>query len=265
IGGLTLDVPRPLVDNEYPLGDHGVTRIYIPAGLQHMDGRTALSYARSRHADSDLGRNSRQQQVLLAIKQQGLNLNLITKLNELSNQLSSSIETNLSITQTGSLATLARDFGADSIQTVNITADMVTETILPPTGADVLIPNWDIIRPLVAQAFADPRLAKEAARLSVVNGTEVNGVGKKIRDQLVAEGFLVPDLRSRPPEDAPYTTTQITDYTGGQKPRTLEALCRTLELDCSQVKKAPATEAPVSQTDSKPVDIMVVAGDDKIK
>lgn len=264
IGGLTIDVPRPLVDNEYPLGDHGVTRLYIPAGLQHMDGRTALAYARSRHADSDLGRNSRQQQVLLAIKQQGLNLNLLTKLNELSDKLSTSIETNLTLTQTGSLATLAKDFGADSIQTVNITADMVTETIIQPSGADVLIPNWEMIRPLVTQAFADPRLAKEAARLSVVNGTEVPGIGKNVRDKLVTEGFMIPDLRSKSPDEPSYKTTQITDYTGGQKPRTIEALCRTLDVDCSQVKQAPAIEAPVSQTDNKPVDIMVVAGEDKI-
>lgn len=265
IGGLTIDVPKPLVDNEYPLGDVGVTRLYVPAGLQHMDGHTALAYARSRHADSDLGRNSRQQQVLLAIKEQGLNLNLITKLDDLADQLSTSIETNLSLTQTGSLVSLGRDFGADSIQTVNITADMVTETIIQPSGADVLIPNWDLIRPLVAQAFADPMLAKESARLSVVNGTEVGGIGKKVRDQLVAEGFIIPDLRSKPPEEPVYPTTVIIDYTNGQKPRTLEALCRSLDLDCSQVKKADPAEAPVAQTDNLPIDIMVVAGEDRIQ
>ena len=265
MGGLTLDVPRPLVDNEYPLGDHGVTRLYIPAGLQHMDGRTALAYARSRHADSDLGRNSRQQQVLLAIKEQGLNLNLVTKLNDLAGQLSDAVETNLSLTQVGSLAQLAKQFNQDSIQTVTISADMVTETILD-NGADVLIPNWDLILPLVTQAFADPALAKEAARLSVQNGTTVGGIGKKVRDQLVAEGFFVPDLRSRPAEEqGTYSVTTITDYTGGKRPRTIEALCNTLDLDCSQIEQGDPTEAPIAQTDGQPVDIMVIAGDDKIQ
>jgi LCP family protein required for cell wall assembly len=264
MGGLTLDVPRPLVDNEYPLGDHGVTRLYIPAGLQHMDGRTALAYARSRHADSDLGRNSRQQQVLLAIREQGLNLNLITKLNELAGELSDAVETNLSVPQVGSLAQLAKEFDQDSIQTVSITADMVTETILA-NGADVLIPNWDMIRPLVSQAFADPRLAKEAARLSVQNGTETGGIGKKVYDQLIADGFFVPDLRSVPPEEqGTYPVTTITDYSGGQKPRTLEALCTALDLDCTEVKQGDPAEAPIAQTDNLPVDIVVVAGDDKI-
>jgi LCP family protein required for cell wall assembly len=264
MGGLTLDVPRPLVDNEYPLGDHGVTRIYIPAGLQHMDGRTALAYARSRHADSDLGRNFRQQQVLLAIREQGLNLNLITKLNELAGELSDAVETNLSVSQVGSLAQLAQEFDQDSIQTVSITADMVTETILP-NGADVLIPNWDVIRPLVAQAFADPRLAKEAARISVQNGTATGGIGKKMYDELIAEGFTVPDLRSVPGEEqGTYPATTITDYTAGAKPRTLEALCGTLNVDCSQVQQGDPAAAPVAQTDGLPVDIVVIAGDDKI-
>ena len=42
MGGINIDVPRPLADNEYPYGDYGYSRIYVPAGLQHLDGHTAL-------------------------------------------------------------------------------------------------------------------------------------------------------------------------------------------------------------------------------
>ena len=40
LGGVTVDVQRPLIDNEYP-ADYGYAyqRVYIPAGIQHMDGR----------------------------------------------------------------------------------------------------------------------------------------------------------------------------------------------------------------------------------
>jgi len=34
---------------------------------------------------------------------------------------------------------------------------LVTETFID--GADVLVPNWDLIRPKITQAFADPKLA----------------------------------------------------------------------------------------------------------
>ena len=64
VGGIVVDVERPLKDNEYPTDDYGVERVYIPPGLQFMDGRLALKYARSRHTDNDFGRMRRQQRVL---------------------------------------------------------------------------------------------------------------------------------------------------------------------------------------------------------
>jgi LCP family protein required for cell wall assembly len=93
IGGINLDVPRPLVDNKFPFLEFGATRVYIPGGLQHMGGHTALQYARSRHADSDIGRNSRQQQVLLAIREQGMGLNVLSHLTELAQELGDAVRT----------------------------------------------------------------------------------------------------------------------------------------------------------------------------
>lgn len=263
VGGITIDVPRPLVDNEYPLADVGVTRIYIGAGLQQMDGRTALQYARSRHADSDFGRNQRQQQVLLAVRQQALNLNLITKLTDVANQLAGAVRTDLSLPEVGSLALLGREIGLESIQTVLINEEMVQQTILPGSGADVLLPRWDVIRPKVAQAFADPRLAKEAARISVQNGTLTSGMGRKVYDILVPKGFLVPDL-SAPPDQGSHPVTTITDFTGGQKPATIEALSKVLGIDPRTVKLGDPGEAPVATSDGEPVDILIMVGDDRI-
>ncbi|HUP28441.1 MAG TPA: LCP family protein, partial [Chloroflexia bacterium] len=263
MGGVTLDVPRPLVDNEYPLANEGVTRIYIPAGLQHMDGRTALQYARSRHADSDIGRNSRQQQVLLALRQQSLNFNLITRLNSISGELTDAVKTDLDLVKLGSLAQLGRQIGPESIQTVLINADMVNEVVLPGTGAQVLMPDWNLIRPKVAQAFSDPRVAKEEARLSVQNGTTTSGIGRKVHDSLVAKGFFVPDLASAP-DQGKYPKTKIIDYSDGKKPYTLEALTKALKIDPADVEQGNPEDAPLATSDRKPVDIVVIAGDDKI-
>ncbi len=267
MGGLTIDVPRPLVDNEFPLnsadGSYGVTRLYIPAGLQHMDGRTALAYARSRHADSDLGRNFRQQQVLLALRQQGLNLNLITKLDELAGHLTDSVKTNLDLSEIGAIAQLAKEIDKDSIQTVQIDADMVTEKFID--RADVLVPNWDLINPKIAQAFADPKLAKEAARISVQNGTNTGGIGKKIRDKLVEKGYFVPDLRAAS-NPGTYPKSVIVDYSGGKKPLTIAALSKELGVSSASVKESPPAEAPIATTaDNKPIDIVVIVGDDHIQ
>jgi LCP family protein required for cell wall assembly len=70
LGGVDIKVPAPVVDDDYPDPIKGDIHLYIPAGQQHMDGRTALAYARSRHQDSDYGRMQRQQTLLLAMRAQ---------------------------------------------------------------------------------------------------------------------------------------------------------------------------------------------------
>lgn len=67
IGGITVDVERPLIDTSFPTVGRGTTTVRFAPGRQRMDGVTALTYARIRHPDSDFERGLRQQQVLLAI------------------------------------------------------------------------------------------------------------------------------------------------------------------------------------------------------
>src|SRR5205823_224677 len=69
-GGVDVTVPQTIVDETYPTDDYGTRRLVIPAGRQHFDGAEALAYARTRAPDSDFGRMARQQQVLLALRQQ---------------------------------------------------------------------------------------------------------------------------------------------------------------------------------------------------
>ncbi|MDE2816153.1 MAG: LCP family protein, partial [Chloroflexota bacterium] len=67
-GGVDLTVAKTLVDNLYPTLDYGYTRIVIPAGPQHMDGETALIYARTRHPDNDFKRMGRQQNLITSAR-----------------------------------------------------------------------------------------------------------------------------------------------------------------------------------------------------
>jgi LCP family protein required for cell wall assembly len=67
-GGVEIDVEHPIHDDAYPTDDYGTVVVDIPAGRQHMDGETALRYARTRHQDSDFGRMARQQRVMVAVR-----------------------------------------------------------------------------------------------------------------------------------------------------------------------------------------------------
>ena len=71
LGGLWIDIASPLFDGNYPLEDgSGYITLNFSPGCQHLNGRMALAYARSRHQDFDYGRMRRQQTVLLALRRQ---------------------------------------------------------------------------------------------------------------------------------------------------------------------------------------------------
>jgi LCP family protein required for cell wall assembly len=69
MGGIDINVPSAVYDGNYPDPVVGPMELYIKAGKQHFDGRTALAYARSRHSSSDYTRMARQQTLLVAIRE----------------------------------------------------------------------------------------------------------------------------------------------------------------------------------------------------
>jgi LCP family protein required for cell wall assembly len=108
LGGITIDNPTRLVDTQYPTDDYRTITIDIPAGRQVMDGVTAVEYARTRHPDSDFGRQARQQQVLLAIREQALQIQTVARLPRLVPQVLGMLHTDLSPLEIGQLLGFAR-------------------------------------------------------------------------------------------------------------------------------------------------------------
>jgi len=66
VGGIDVNNPTAIDDPQYDWLD-GTTGFKLAAGPQHLDGRHALAYVRSRKSegDNDFGRSSRQQEVLV--------------------------------------------------------------------------------------------------------------------------------------------------------------------------------------------------------
>ncbi len=92
LGGIDINVPTELRDASYPAPEGtGNIVIDIKPGLQHMDGHTALAYARSRHQDSDYGRMARQQAVLLALRRSVSPTSLVSLLPSLQSLVSTDI------------------------------------------------------------------------------------------------------------------------------------------------------------------------------
>ncbi|MCA9833003.1 MAG: LCP family protein [Thermomicrobiales bacterium] len=66
IGGITVDNPYRVYEDEYPTADYGFKSIDFPAGEIRLNGEEALEFSRTRHYDSDEGRVIRQHLVLAA-------------------------------------------------------------------------------------------------------------------------------------------------------------------------------------------------------
>lgn len=155
LGGIDVNVPFNISDPTFPDMNYGYDPLYIPAGLQHMDGTLALKYARTRHVDNDFGRAQRQQQVVLAARDKALNLGiagLLARAPVLYQQLEQGIRTDLSLDQIVSLAKTASEIPAENIQNDVLDYDYVT-SYRTEAGAQVLILINDKAASLIQQLF----------------------------------------------------------------------------------------------------------------
>jgi anionic cell wall polymer biosynthesis LytR-Cps2A-Psr (LCP) family protein len=152
LGGLELEVPETIVDDHYPTPDYGVTTITIPAGRQHMDGATALIYARTRHADSDFRRSQRQQQLLRALVGRVLQPGAWPRLPVAWAAARTYFLTDLNEVDFATILLAAMLVGPDGLQSYAIAEDMTTPFVTE-AGAQVLLPRWEVILPLVSQNF----------------------------------------------------------------------------------------------------------------
>lgn len=80
IGGIDVDVPKDLYDDQYPGKNNSYKVVQFDKGIQHMSGEKALQYARSRKSNSDFDRSNRQQLILKAVKDKIIASNLLQDL-----------------------------------------------------------------------------------------------------------------------------------------------------------------------------------------
>jgi LCP family protein required for cell wall assembly len=167
IGGIDVDVPYDIYDPTYPDSGIGYDPFYISAGSHHLDGTTALKYARTRAtAGGDFDRTARQRQVVMAVRNRVLNLDLLPSLIARSPQLwadlQGTFEADLTLSEMIDLAVIASHVPSDQIEMGSID-DSCTTPWTTPGGAQVLIPLPDRIDALV-QDLISPASASASAK-----------------------------------------------------------------------------------------------------
>jgi LCP family protein required for cell wall assembly len=155
IGGIDVEVPQRIWISA--IGRHGR---WLEAGPQHLDGPDTLAYARVRKgAGDDFGRAGRQQQVLLAVMDRLVQLDLLPTLvaraPALYQELASGVRTSMTLEQIVSLAWLAVQIPQENIRKGVIGPPNMVGFHTRPDGAAVLRAVPDQIRQLRDQIFTE--------------------------------------------------------------------------------------------------------------
>ena len=230
---------------------------YVPAGMQHMDGQTALRYAQCRYKTPVFDRDRRQQKVLLAVRSRVLELGipgLLPRALELLTTMKDMFQTDLGPTQIATLAQLVPQIPPSRVNRRSIDLTMAPEWTTPD-GAWVMLPDSEKIAPLITDLLNPPpqgvnRLAEEGARIAVRNGTPSGGWARQVADRLASRGFQVTEVG--PADRNDYQETLIFSYS--DKPYTVSNLQTYLEVSDDNVR--------YELDPSREVDVLVILGAD---
>jgi LCP family protein required for cell wall assembly len=258
IGGVSINVQVPVVDDNYPGDDGHKQRIYIPAGYQHMTGAEALIYARSRHGSNDFDRGARQQRVLISIREQSDPAALIPRLDDLIGALKTAVHTDIPVGILPQLLDLASGVDTRNIRSYVFAPPLYGLENRNDARGDVIEPKISQIRKAVSAAFTtDPSaeaqreaLSQENARVWVLNGSGEAGQASRLAAYLSDEGVDSSSPNQRP-STARLSQTKLVVYNGAEAkiPITVAYLSKLLGV--------PATTA----TDpSVLVDVVVTTG-----
>ena len=233
LGGVTINVQIPVVDDHFPAARGDLQRLYIPAGMQHMDGAAALQYARSRHTSSDFDRGARQQRVLVSLREQTNLATILPAIDALTAAVKGSFTTDMPREIVPQLLQVADQIDARSIRSVIFTPPYYqVETLSSPRGY-IIQPRIDRIRTAVRDAFkVDPgfaeardAIAAEGAEVWVLNGSGETGEASTLAAYLDYLGIAATAPNQRPSSTGLSGTT-IKAYNGAETtfPLTLAAL-----------------------------------------
>lgn len=163
--GIDIVVQKPLT-GYFPVapGSKKLEWKTLQPGKYHMDGELALRYVRERKTTSDVDRNRRQQQVLVAMRKRAREVNIIPRIPALYDAMRDNIVTDLGLTDIIALTRLGLQIDMSDIHGFNIGYKEATSWTTPG-GAAVLRPNMAKIQEGINSLFTDkPTLEENSSK-----------------------------------------------------------------------------------------------------
>jgi LCP family protein required for cell wall assembly len=266
MGGVVIDVPERIVDPNYPDNCYGYDPLTIEAGRQRLDGATALKYARTRVTfGGDVDRAGRQQEVIMAVREQATQLEtlpqLLLRAPQLWQSFQDNVSTSMGLDEALQLANLLRTIPRENIQNRVLDYSYVYDDITFD-GQQVLVPIREQVRLLRDEIFSPPVIPTpviealptvmevENARVAIYNGTPTFGLASETQDYLRRQGINVTEIGNA--DSATYTASQIIDY--GSHPGTVQSLLRLMNI--------PPLNVSTGTNPAGAFDVLVIIGGD---
>lgn len=164
VGGVTLCLPGPMIDDTYGGPTWPEPGIELPAGCSRYDGVHALAYARIRKGyiempdgsldyQNDFKRAERQQLVLLELRREFAKLDLIFELPPMLQAIGRTVSTDFPRDQAGDLASLLPLITGPDIQRVVLGYPEYVDAPVDPDLNYLLIPRREDVRAEMERLF----------------------------------------------------------------------------------------------------------------
>ncbi len=244
LGGVDINVTNAFDDYQYPSGDQNADgppcvaqmntptscqfwHVHFSAGLQHMDGQTALEYARSRHAigveGTDFARSQRQQKLLVAIKDKALQINALPNMFSIMNSLQDSLITDMTIADMKDLAGTLKDWNIASPVHAALTNQNFLKDSYSSDGQYILLPkeglnNYTNIQEYIANIWDVPGVntAMQNVTVHIVDNVGNRALAAQVEKNLTEWGIQA-DIITNPSIPTP-SQIEILDGTNNKYP-----------------------------------------------
>jgi LCP family protein required for cell wall assembly len=223
LGGVNICLPQAVDDPD--------SGLHLSAGVHHVDGVTALKYARDRHsfAASDLARITNQQSLLASLMQEAVSSGTLANPLRLSRFLAV-VPSVIKVDQNLDLTALADQLRGITPAGVRfLTVPLASTNYLAPDGASAVLWNAAAAgrlfgalradqpvgpRPASTAAASQTRLHRSQVAVDVYNGTLIGGLSASTGAALSALGFQVHSGLNWPAHDI---TRSLIEFPPGQR------------------------------------------------
>ena len=243
VGGLDIQVKEPLYDWSMAWLLNG-NPLIADEGLQTMDGKRALLYARSRmgSARGDFDRTERQRDILVALQKEVLSSSTLSnpkKLYDLMGTFSSNMRTDLNgLDEVKRLFEIGKNIGQDKIVSVSLADDPILVTTDFVSGQSIVRPiaglnEYGDIHTFVRNTLRDARLKQENSRVVILNGTTTAGLATAREKELKSYGYNIVSVDNAPTSD--YVKSRLISLNPEKNKFTENYLTKRLGLNAENV------------------------------